>query len=496
MKKIKNLLLGIIIFLIFPIITNAASGTIKVTGANTAVVGNQIKLSVTVSSNTKIGGWDMNLNYDKSFLSLVDTNSTFGGTSMVDVSTSGVTSKTYTFTFKALKSGNTTISVGSYEIRALDESLINITASNKKIKIMTKDELEATYSKDNNLKELSVQGYELSPLFDKDTLEYKVIVPSDVTKINIIASKNDAKASLTGDGEKEVVEGTNSFEIVVTAENGSSKKYVVNVEVEDINPISATIDGKTYTIVKRKSVLECPKTYEETTIKINDVEVPAFYSDITKFNLIGLKDESGKIYLAIYNESTNKYTIYNEAKSNSLSLYIIDFQEELKGYIKSTIDINEINVPVYKFKENSDFVIVYAMNIETGKYDYYSYDTINKTFQIWNQEEINELNSDLTTYLYVCIAFGVGLVFAFILIVCLLSKRGKKNKKTKVDNKKVKNLETSIQEKNDVKEQENIEDIKKEETLENVIEEKEDANNKLEKFDNFDFWEDNRKKKK
>ena len=136
------------------------------------------------------------------------------------------------------------------------------------------------------------------------------------------------------------------------------------------------------------------------------------------------------------------------------------------------------------------------MNIETGKYDYYSYDTINKTFQIWNQEEINELNSDLTTYLYVCIAFGVGLVFAFILIVCLLSKRGKKNKKMKANNKKVKNLEISIQENNDVKEQENIEDIKKEETLENVIEEKEVANNKLEKFDNFDFWEDNRKKKK
>ena len=36
---------------------------------------------------------------------------------------------------------------------------------------MTQEELEASYSKDNDLKSLSVEGFEISPEFDKDVTE-------------------------------------------------------------------------------------------------------------------------------------------------------------------------------------------------------------------------------------------------------------------------------------------------------------------------------------
>lgn len=89
--------------LIIPISVNAASGTIKVTGTSQVVVGNRVTLTVTLSSSTAIGSWEMDLSYDKNYLELVSTNSEGNGTRMVNSSATGVKSKSYTFTFKTKK---------------------------------------------------------------------------------------------------------------------------------------------------------------------------------------------------------------------------------------------------------------------------------------------------------------------------------------------------------------------------------------------------------
>ncbi len=445
MKKIKIALLGLVTLLLFPIITNAASGTIRVTGSGTAVVGNNVKVTVTLSSNSAvIGSWQMDLSYDKSYLSLVSSSAEGNGTSMVASSSSAIKSKSYTFTFKVLKSGSTKVSVNSYAAYAFsDLSQMSLSSSGLSMRLMTQAELEATYSKDNNLKALGVQGYELTPEFNKDTLEYNLSIPSDVTSVNIIATKNDNTATISGDGEHEVVEGNNRFEIVVAAQNGSTKTYVVNIEVEDLNPITVKIGNQNYVVIKRVDIITKPLAYEDTTITIGEIEVPAFKNEANGFTLVGLKDESGNILLAIYDKEKNEYKIYNEFNSNTLSLYLTDFPEKIANYEKGTITINAVEVPCYKYSENSRFVVVYGMNIETGEYDYYSYDTKGQTFQIWNQEEINALKEDQKIYLYACIAFGGGLIFAFLLILCLLKKKGKKKKIHKKE-KQSKNKETEI----------------------------------------------------
>lgn len=475
MKKIYLCFLSLVTLCLFPLVVNAASGTIRVTGSANAVVGNQVKVTVTLASSTKIGSWQMDLNYDKSYLSLVNSSAEGGGTSMASSSVTGVKSKSYTFTFKVLKSGNTKVSVNSYLAYAFsDLSQLSLTSSSLSIKLMTQKELEATYSKDNNLKSLSIEGYELTPAFNKDTLEYKVSIPSDVTKINILAEKNDSKASVTGTGEKEVVEGNNRFEIIVTAQNGSEKKYILDIEVEDLNPISVKIGDNNYTVVKRKDILEKPSTFEEATITINGAEVPAFKSEITGFILVGLKDETGKIILAIYDETAKTYSPYQELHATNLTLYLADFPNDLKGYTKTTQIIKEKEVVVYKYKEDSRFAICYGMNIETGKYEYYKYDTEEGTFQIWDTEEMQDLQNDIKTYQYACVLFLGGLLFAFILILCLLKKKHKKSKKAK---KKEKEVENKFEDKN----RSIQEEIKKEEQKKETLEEK------LKKFDQFDI---------
>ena len=465
MKKIIYILFTLLIAL--PISVKAATANIKVSSSgSTAVVGSTITVNVTVSSSTPLGAWQFLVNYNTSYLKLVS-----GDVNVADyVENNKTKSKTYTLKFKALKSGTAQVSIGSYMVYDYDENLMSGNTTKANIKIMTQEELEATYSKDNNLKSLTIDGYTLNPVFDKDNLEYNVSVPSDVVKINISATASDSKSTVSGTGEKEVNEGTNQFSIIVRAQNGAEKTYVLNVEVEDLNPITIKINNQDYTIVKRKENLVKPTTYEETTININNMEIPAFKNDITLFTLVGVKDATGHINLAIYNEIDKTYELYYETKSNTLNLYLKEPEKEFPDYLKTTIEINNQSVSVYKLKEDSRYAICYALDIETGEYNYYSYDTIKETFQIYNDEEINILKEDLKTYTTVLIAFGVGLGCAFILIICLLSSGSKKKKKLKkfyekeLEKKKLE--ETEPKKKKDKKE--NKEEVPKEDVKEDT----------------------------
>ena len=221
MGKLKKIIFSLFCLLVIPFSVNAASGTIRITGTSQVVIGNTVTINVVLSSKTKIGSWDMDLNYDKNYLQLISATSEAGGVNMVN-SSAGVTSKSYTFKFKALKKGNTKISMASYQAFAYEDmSEMNLSASSKTVKIMTQEELEATYSKDNYLKSLSVEGFEITPEFNKDVADYSVVVPENTKEITINAAVNDSKSDLSGVGTVEVTQGTNTFQIVVRAQNGS-----------------------------------------------------------------------------------------------------------------------------------------------------------------------------------------------------------------------------------------------------------------------------------
>lgn len=427
MKKIKILLLGLVCALLIPIEANAASGSIGVSGSSTAVVGNKITITVTLSSGTSIGSWQMDLNYDKNYLQLTASTAEGGGTRMVNSSATGVKKKTYTFTFKALKSGSTRVSVSSYLAYAfVDMSEISLSDSSKSIKIMTQQELEATYSKDNNLKSLSVEGYELDKEFNKDTLEYIVNVPTGTKSVKIKATENDSKASVSGDGEVTVTEGLNTIPIVVTAQNGSSKTYTLTINVEDQNPINVTIDNKNYTVVKNEELLTAPLTFTDAKITINDIEIPAFTNTISDITLVGLKDEQGNIKLFVYNNG--KYSKFNEMNLKSYLLIPVAFDKKL-DLIKTSVTINGEEMEAYKYSEKSDFVIINAKNLEDGTTNLYLYDTKNNTASLYDETFINETNETLRNYTFVIVAFAGALLLMFIVIFSLLHSLKKKQKK-------------------------------------------------------------------
>lgn len=433
MKKFKILILGLICLLFMPGMVHAASGSISVSGTSSAVVGNRVTVTVTLSSGTSIGSWQMDLNYDRSYLQLVSSTAEGGGTSMVNSSASGVRSKSYTFVFKTLKTGSTRVSVSSYLAYAYsDLSQISLTSSSKSIRIMTQEELEASYSKDNNLKSLSVtvgeESYAIDPEFSADVLEYNVTVPTGTTMVNVNATKNDSTAIVDGDGEIEVTEGLNTIPIVVTAQNGDEKTYTLIVNVEDQNPINVVIDGKNYTVVKSATLLSAPSAFSETTVQIDGFDIPAFVNDAIGYTLVGLKDEDGNV--ALYRYLDGEYSLYNEFNSKSYTLVPVPFDKEL-DYIKTTALINGVSMDVYKYSEDSNLVIINAINLETGKEDLYLYDPDSGAAIVFDESFIQDTNQTIEYYTYIIIAFGGALLLMLIVIFVLLHSTKKKQKKIK-----------------------------------------------------------------
>ena len=221
-----------------------------------------------------------------------------------------------TIYFKATSVGKATITVNAVDVS--DSQGNEFTGSRSitinVIKKASKPSVDVNkvYSKNNYLKSLEVEGYEISPKFDKSTLEYNVELEPGTEEMEIKAEKEDSKASVKGDGKVKVTEGINTVKVKVTAENGNERTYVLNVKVDEKDPINIKIGKNKYTVVKRKELIEKKDGYDETTVKIKEFDVPALYNAVTKIYLVGVKDSEGKITLVSYDSKTGVYDYYNE----------------------------------------------------------------------------------------------------------------------------------------------------------------------------------------
>lgn len=487
MKKIKILLFSLIGILLLPSLVMAASGTISVTSTSTVVVGNKVTVTVKLSSGSAIGSWQMNLNYDKNFLKLTGATSEAGGTKMVNAaqSTSGIKSKTYTFTFKTLKKGSTKVSVDSYLVYDNNMQKMSINPSSKTIKIITQAELEASYSKDNYLKNLSVEGFNLNETFSKENTNYTLTVPEGTKEIKVSATKNDSKASVSGAGTISLTEGINNVSIIVRAENGSERTYKLTVNVIDENPIIVEVDNVKYSVIKLRENYTCSNLFEESTITINEFNIPTCINKTIDYTLVGLKNEIGEVYEYVYENGT--YTKYNVVVGTTNNIVINNYDGELEGYQKVEEKIDGVKYQVFKFNKNSKQLIVYGINVETGNKGFYIYDTINKTFVTYETEYIDELLKQNELYLYIIIAFGFGLLLAIICMI-MLSKKGK-NKKEKV----VKDSNKEEKKEPEAENLENkIEEVKKEESK---VEDNKEEPKEIEKTKTFKLEGKDKKKK-
>ena len=429
MKRVINFFIVLISMLVINFSVKAANATISVSGSNSAVVGNTITVNVTLSSSSGLGSWDFSVGYDTSKLRLTYSDAESTQRAVNAAQGPGQTSKTYTFKFKALSSGTAKIYINSAEVYAWDDrSLMTVTKGSKSISLKTMQEIQASYSKNNYLSSLNIEGYDLSPKFDKNTLEYSLELDSTVEKINVSASVEDRTATLTGSGEKELIEGENLIELVVTAQNGNTRKYVIKANVKELNPINVKIDGKKYTVVKRKKILTIPDNFIETTVVINNEEIPAFYNEITKYTVVGLKDSEGKIDLYLYDMDSGKYTLYQELNFNSNKLFLLDVPKKVPaGLNEVELEINNKKIKAYKFDYSEIYYIIYGMNLNTGNKDFYMFDSEEHTIQRYDSTMLDKVTEEKDKFLTVVIVLSSVCFLAMLFLLIEVNKNHNKN---------------------------------------------------------------------
>ena len=100
-----------------------------------------------------------------------------------------------------------------------------------------------TLSNDATLSALTTSTGTLYPTFNPAVTTYTVLVPVGTTTVTPTATKNDAKASVSGATAVTLVNGKGTSTILVTAENSTTKTYIINYDQDYIvNPSFETGD--------------------------------------------------------------------------------------------------------------------------------------------------------------------------------------------------------------------------------------------------------------
>ncbi len=179
------------------------------------------------------------VNYDKSLMELVNINvkNDFIGANnngkflylgnSLDSSNSEYVM--FELTFKALSSGNGTISV-------TDNELFNKDTYYNTQDMDVSTQVVINTSADNELSSLKVAGQEIQ--LKSGVLEYRISVDNDVVTPNVEAITNNVAAKVTSiEAPEELVEGDNIIKVKVTAENGDELVYtiIVNRKAKESN---------------------------------------------------------------------------------------------------------------------------------------------------------------------------------------------------------------------------------------------------------------------
>ena len=164
-------------------------------------------------------------------------------------------------------------------------------------------------SNDTKLKELSVNGFEITPAFSPDVTDYSLDVVNSVKKLKLVMYLNDDRSAVGSiknfDALNNLPEGKTAIEIPVKAQNGDISVYKINItRSSDFDP-NDTADKRISDAI-RTMKLEYGKGNSETVMEKLDtavhdndysIEVNNFY---TLDSIEGAMDKDG-ILVPAYN---------------------------------------------------------------------------------------------------------------------------------------------------------------------------------------------------
>ena len=281
-KKISGIALCLILVLYnIPVAFAAGSVALSITGPGTASVGDKITLTFRTSSvssdDGKIYSLGGTLNFDDTILKVNSCASKAAGLNggsvngkiigLYDASYAtgvGNNADLMSCEFEALATGSTTVTISSLEINDINTDVLSSSITGKLVTVGGAAPTSSSTSKptssstsstststssssapapSTNAKptSISVSGYTMSPTFNADTKDYTVTVPATASYVTINVTKGDSKQTVTGDGNFTLTGDTSTAKVVITAEDGVTKKeYNITVKKQAVTP---TLDG-------------------------------------------------------------------------------------------------------------------------------------------------------------------------------------------------------------------------------------------------------------
>lgn len=465
-RKLKKLIAGLMLAVVI-----AAAGPIgqmdswaadaKIAFSDPSVmVGNEVTVTMKVTSGSALGTAEIMLAYDPNLLEFVSGTNANGGAGAIKVlgTMDSANQKEFRFTlkFKALQAGNTQISVTSQEIYDIDSQALTLS---KQGSSTVKVSSPATYSKDATLKSLKISPGTLTPEFSAAVDSYTAEVDGNTTDLVVNAVASNAGAHVTLQGEKGLKAGENQVVVKVTAEDGQTvKNYTVRVtKAEGGDPVpvtggagetaeaefgaaAVTINGTEYSIAASFDESSLPEGFEAQTYQYKGNEVMAGKGLEKDLLLLYLKDAGGNGGFYIYNEGADSWSQFVQVETTTKAIIIVPLDGDAvipEGFSERQVDIDGARVTgwVAKSEGEPQYCLFYAMNWN-GEKDFYRYDLSEKTIQryfvsgVSNDKYVemaatyNELTRDYHIQFYILIAVSV-LALALLVAVIVLIRKGK-----------------------------------------------------------------------
>ena len=242
--------------------------------------------------------------------------------------------------------------------------------------------VESVLSADAALSSLSIQDVLLTPDFSPSVYEYEVHVPRGQTSVSVIATPLDPAATVTIKGAENLLVGTNTVSVNVTAQDGKTAlSYSIKV-IRDSHfvPDGAKItdkNGKEYLFAELPQSLPRPFQFVQETRIVNDITVPVFTGNGVRSLLLYLQEgENAPEFYQYHPESgeIRKFlpgaTLLQPAGLLTLTKVTVGVSVP-SGFTETDITISGISAKGYISADNT--TIVYLTN-EAGDSGFYVFD--------------------------------------------------------------------------------------------------------------------------
>ncbi len=183
-------------------------------------------------------------------------------------------------------------------------------------------------SSNANLSNLGIRPHDFTG-FTPNTTSYSVTVPSDTESVEVYAQAADNSATISGTGTVTLEEGENIINVTVTAEDGTTKTYTINItrETSEVAEENVQENGLAKLVIQNVEMTPEFKTntYEYTAKYIGEkttlpIEVEAT-DETYQIEIVGNED---------LKEGENIITILvSESNGNNVATYQITVEKSL-----------------------------------------------------------------------------------------------------------------------------------------------------------------------